>query len=218
MRAEPEIYVVRAASVGTRSRFLGAGDAGDPEKLAVALSRKLRALVPRGYGEMYPHLYGLQSALASRTFLAQLFVTMGAFALVLAAVGISGVLAYAVNRRLREFAVRVALGAQRADLVKAVLHDGLVMTLAGTGLGAFVALWTSFLLQNVLEDVYPTRRAHPGDRRSGSAGRNDRSMPVARLARREGRPDRDPAGDIAEHGEGCSLPGRTVPPSHTRCP
>jgi len=155
MRAEPEIYVVRAASVGPRTRFL-ARATRDPEKLAVPLGRKLRALVPRGYGDMYPYLYGLQSALASRTFLAQLFVTMGAFALILAAVGIYGVLAYAVNRRLREFAVRIALGAQRSDLVKAVLHDGLVMTLAGTGLGAFVALWSSYLLENFLEDVYPT--------------------------------------------------------------
>ncbi len=102
------------------------------------------------------YLYWLDSGLQSRGFLAKVFGSMGAFALVLAAVGIYGVLAYAVGRRIREFAVRIALGAQRSDLLKNVLHDGLVMTLAGTGLGAFVALWSSYLLESLLEDIYPT--------------------------------------------------------------
>jgi predicted permease len=155
VRAEPAVYVVRAASVGLQPHLLVRA-MRDPEKLAVPLDRTLRSLGPRVNGGMFPYLYGLQSALASRTFLANLFVTMGSFALILAAVGIYGVLAYAVNRRLREFAVRVALGAQRSDLLKAVMHDGLVMTLAGTGLGAFVALWSSYLLESFLEDVYPT--------------------------------------------------------------
>jgi predicted permease len=155
LRAEPAVYVVRAASVGWNVRLL-VRVRGDPVPRIVQLRRTVRALVPRGNVELFPLLYTMQSAVASRTFLAQLFVTMGVFALALAAVGVYGVTAYAVTRRLREFAVRVALGAQRNDLLKAVLHDGLVMTLAGTGLGAFVALWTSSLLQNVLEDVYPT--------------------------------------------------------------
>ena len=155
LRAEPLAYVVRAASSGADVRLVVRA-AGDPGALAVALRRKMRSVMPRGFVEFYPYTYGLQSAVASRTFLAELFATMGTFALALAAVGVYGVMAYGVTRRLREFAVRVALGAQRSDLLKAVLQDGLVMTLAGTGLGAFVALWTSYFLQNVLEDVHPT--------------------------------------------------------------
>jgi predicted permease len=154
-QAGPEIYVVRAASVGTQTRLIIRA-AADPAKVLVAVTHALRTLAPRGNLGVYPYLYGYDAVLSSRTFLAQLFASMGSFALVLAAIGIYGVLAYAVNRRLREFAVRVALGAQRSDLLKSVLHDGLVMTLAGTGLGAFVALWSSYLLENFLEDIYPT--------------------------------------------------------------
>ncbi|HXY70578.1 MAG TPA: ABC transporter permease [Gemmatimonadales bacterium] len=155
LRAEPEVYVVRAGSVGTGVR-LTVRVSGDPGQLVVPLRRAARAAVPSGDAELFPYLQGRQSAVEARAFLAQIFVAMGSFALVLAAIGIYGVMAYTVTRRLREFAVRVALGAERRDLVRTVLHDGVVMTLAGTGLGAFVALWTSFFLQNVLENVYPT--------------------------------------------------------------
>ncbi len=154
-QAGPEIYVVRPASAGSQTRVLVRA-ARDPAQLAVLVTRTLRSLGPHVSANVFAYLYRYSDAVSSRAFLAQLFVTMGAFALVLAAVGIYGVLAYAVNRRLREFAVRVALGAQRADLLKAVLHDGIAMTLAGTGLGAFVALWSSYLLENLLEDIYPT--------------------------------------------------------------
>ena len=149
------MYVVRAASVGVQTRLVIRA-AGDPAKLAVAVSRSLRSVAPRGNYGVYPLLYGYDAALQSRTFLAQLFASMGSFALVLAAVGMYGVLGYAVSRRIREFAVRLALGAQPSDLLKSVLHDGLVMALAGTGLGAFIALRSAFLLENFLEDVYPT--------------------------------------------------------------
>jgi len=154
-RADPVVYVVRAPSVGVQTRLVIRAT-GDPARLAVAVNRALRSLAPRGSYGVYPFLYGYDATLQSRTFLAQLFGSMGSFALMLAAIGMYGVLAYAVSRRLREFAVRLALGAQRSDLLKSVLHDGLVMTLAGTGLGAFIALRFSFLLENVLEVVYPT--------------------------------------------------------------
>jgi len=153
--ASPEIYVVRSTNMaGPVDMLIRA--AGDPGPVAIAAGRELRAIAPGSAFGVYPFLYELQTALAAREFLAQLFVTMALFALILAAVGVYGVLSYAVTRRLREFAVRIALGALRGDVLRAVLHDGFVMTLAGTALGGFLALWSSFLLDAFLEDVYPT--------------------------------------------------------------
>jgi len=94
--------------------------------------------------------------LASRSFLAKVFVGMGVVGLALAALGLYGVLAYAVTERTREFAVRVALGAERRTIFRMVMHDGLVMLLAGTGVGAFGALASAYLLNAVLVAVYPT--------------------------------------------------------------
>jgi putative ABC transport system permease protein len=152
---EPRVYVVRAPDPGRGVRLLIRTGSDEP-RIAVAVARRLRSATSARAAWVVPYLTWYESELRSRNFLAQLFVTMGSFALVLAAVGIYGVLAYAVNRRLREFAVRMALGAQRSDMVKLVLHDGLVMTLAGTGLGAFIALWAANLLEGFLEDVRPT--------------------------------------------------------------
>jgi predicted permease len=150
-----DVFVVRAADAPA-DLTLTIRTAHEDPKIAAAVSRKIRTMGLGSYGWVVPYLYWYEGELRSRAFLAKLFVTMGAFALVLAAIGIYGVLAYAVSRRIREFAVRIALGAQRSDLLKSVLHDGLVMTLAGTGLGAFVALWSSYLLENLLEDIHPT--------------------------------------------------------------
>ena len=158
VKGGPEVYVVRSANAGFPVRLVVRA-AGDPAKVAVAVSRKLRTFAAAGTSGAYPYLFDYDAIIQSRTFLAQLFASMGSFALILAAVGIYGVLAYAVSRRIREFAVRIALGAQRADVLKSVLHDGLVMTLAGTALGAFLAMWSSYLLENYLEDVYPTDAA-----------------------------------------------------------
>jgi predicted permease len=151
---EPRVYLARA--IAGRGARLVIRTAREDPRIGEAVRRRLRALAPRDNIGVYPYLMWYENDLRSRTFLAELFVTMGSFALILAAVGIYGVLAYGVSRRLREFAVRIALGAQRSDLLKTVLHDGLVMTLAGTGLGAFVAMWSAYLLENLLEDVYPT--------------------------------------------------------------
>jgi ABC-type antimicrobial peptide transport system permease subunit len=103
-----------------------------------------------------PYTWARDGEIASRTFLAKVFAAMGAIGLALAGLGLYGVLTYAVTRRLREFAVRLALGAEPPLLYRMVLHDGLVMLLAGTGVGAFVALAAAFSLNAVLIGVYPT--------------------------------------------------------------
>jgi ABC-type antimicrobial peptide transport system permease subunit len=84
---------------------------------------------------------GYESFLAAREFVGGIFATLGLASLILATAGLFGVLAYVVNQRMREFAVRVALGASRRNVVRLVLHDSLVMALGGTAAGAFAAFF-----------------------------------------------------------------------------
>jgi ABC-type antimicrobial peptide transport system permease subunit len=89
--------------------------------------------------------------LAVRGFLPRVLAGFASFALLLAAVGIYGVIAYSTARRIREFGLRMAVGAQPRDVVWLVLRDGLRMTLAGTVLGAAVAVWLSRALKTQLQ-------------------------------------------------------------------
>src|SRR5262249_51442112 len=76
-------------------------------------------------------------------------------ALVLAALGIYGVLSYSVAQRTRELAVRAALGAQRGQLLRLVLLAGLRVVIAGVGVGIIGAFWLTRGLESMLVDVAP---------------------------------------------------------------
>jgi hypothetical protein len=125
-------------------------------KTATTIVQRLQEMPGVGGVGMWPYDFQRQSDIISRGFLAKMFVAMGAVALGLAALGLYGVLAYAVSRRMREFAVRIALGAEPHQLRTMVLHDGLVMLLAGIGVGAFAALMASRWLDSVLIAVLPS--------------------------------------------------------------
>lgn len=113
-------------------------------------------LLPPGVSQRSgPWLLRYEQVLTTRRFTAGMFLTLSFASLALAAAGLFGVLSYTVNQRMREFAVRVALGAQRAHVVKLVLIDGFVMALAATAIGAGVALKAAFVLWEWLWGVYP---------------------------------------------------------------
>jgi putative ABC transport system permease protein len=85
-----------------------------------------------------------------RTFLLGLFAAM---ALVLAATGIFGVIAYSVSCRTSEIGIRVALGASSGEIMRMVLREGLLLTSAGLALGVPTALAASRLVEQMLFDV-----------------------------------------------------------------
>jgi ABC-type antimicrobial peptide transport system permease subunit len=76
-------------------------------------------------------------------------------ALVLAAIGIYGVMAYSVKRRTREIGTRVALGAGRGDIIRLIMREGSVMTGAGVLIGLVAGLMAARSLSAVLYGVPP---------------------------------------------------------------
>jgi ABC-type antimicrobial peptide transport system permease subunit len=85
-----------------------------------------------------------------------MFSTFGAIALLLASVGVYGVLSYSVSQRTQEIGVRVALGAGRNDVLRLILGQGLRLALLGIGLGLVGAFGTTRFLKAVLYNVTPT--------------------------------------------------------------
>jgi putative ABC transport system permease protein len=81
---------------------------------------------------------------------------LGTLALVLAAVGMYGVLAFHVTARTREIGIRVALGARPPDVVRLVIAQGLRVTAAGVAIGLLIAALASRLLASLLQGVSPT--------------------------------------------------------------
>lgn len=152
---QPMVLVVGGDGPIASGRALIRTERNDP-RIAVDVRRKLNSEPSMWYSSVEPFAFARDSELASRRFLAKAFVMMGALALALAVLGLYSALAYAVNQRMREFAVRLALGAEPMRLFRMVMHDGAVMVLAGTAIGAFGALLASRLLDAVLTNVLPS--------------------------------------------------------------
>src|ERR1700693_2463255 len=97
-----------------------------------------------------------RGTLARQRFLLLLFSIFAGSALMLACVGIYGVLAYLTNQRVPEIGVRMALGARPADVMWLVLRDSLAMITVGIIVGTLAALGAGHLLQHLVEGMQPT--------------------------------------------------------------
>ncbi|MEX2273537.1 MAG: ABC transporter permease [Vicinamibacterales bacterium] len=116
---------------------------GDPALLGPSIRAEVRALDPlQPVARMMPMADHLRDSLAQPRFLSMLTSLFGGLALVLAAIGVYGVMAWLVAVRTREFGVRLALGAQPAILMRQVLQEGMLVVMAGAvaGLAGAAAL------------------------------------------------------------------------------
>jgi predicted permease len=96
------------------------------------------------------------NSLAARRFSMFLLSIFAALALLLSSLGIYGVLSYLVGQRSREMGIRIALGAQRADVLRLMLGEGMKMALVGVGIGIVAALGLTRLLVKMLFGVSAT--------------------------------------------------------------
>ena len=127
-----------------------------PETMAAALTREVRALDP---GLALYEVITLQEQVERSTSAQLVAVTLvgvlGALALLLAAIGLYGVMSYAVSQSTRELGMRMALGASASSLLRLVMSRGLVLMAGGALLGTVVAIGLTRLLGNLLYSVSP---------------------------------------------------------------
>jgi len=95
----------------------------------------------------------LSHSIALRSFLMTLLSFFAALALLLACVGIYGVISYTVAQRTREIAVRMALGARRTDVLRLVLTDAIKLILVGVAIGVAAALALTKAMASLLYGV-----------------------------------------------------------------
>ncbi|HET7551159.1 MAG TPA: ABC transporter permease [Gemmatimonadaceae bacterium] len=128
-----------------------------PEQLAATVRRTLAGIdsdIPLANVRTMNEVVAKSMARTSLTML--LLAIAGGMALVLAAVGLYGVISYIVSRRTREIGIRVALGAQVAEVIRSVTLQSLRLALLGTAAGVIGALMLTRFLRSMLFEVNPT--------------------------------------------------------------
>jgi len=135
--------------------------AGDPAAMLPLIRREIAAVdssVP--ISEDMPMTRQVEGVYMPVRLSSTVLTCAGAVALFLSAIGLYGVLAFAVNRRTREIGIRMALGALPADVLKLVLSQGIRLAAAGTALGLIMAATLTRLLASWLYGIPPHARLH----------------------------------------------------------
>ena len=153
---QPDWYLSRPLGP-QRNQILFVRTAGNPTDLAAPIREIVAALDPnQPVANIRTMTDVVAGTVAPRRFNMLLFTLFAALALLLATLGIYGVMAYSVAQRTHEIGVRMALGAQPGDVLRLVIGKGMTLTLIGVALGIAIALALTRLMATLLFGVSPT--------------------------------------------------------------
>lgn len=130
-------------------------ETGDIASIAPAVRATIERLDPDVPVELVPQEDVVADALATRRFMMTLLAGFSIVGLLLAAVGIYGVVSYSVARRMREMGIRVALGADPASVGRMVIASSMRLVVAGLVVGLVVSAFAARLLGSMLYEVAP---------------------------------------------------------------
>jgi predicted permease len=153
----PHVYLPFSQAYDGGIVFIVVETAGDPGPMMDPVRKTLVSANPdfRTYG-VKRLSDSLDASFWQARFEVWVLGILGTLALLLAAVGMYGVIAYHVTARTREIGIRVAIGARPADVFRLVLGQGLRVTVAGIAIGLLLSAMASRLLANLLYGVSPT--------------------------------------------------------------
>ncbi|MBV9888080.1 MAG: ABC transporter permease, partial [Acidobacteria bacterium] len=152
----PEMYVPFAQDPTAQTHILIRA-AANPQNLATALKEIVTSIDKDETLSGFRTLDSIRDAsIAQPRFSTQLLGTFAALALILAAVGLYGLMAYSVTQRINEIGIRVALGATRPNILSLILKRGSLLALYGIAIGLITSLALSGLLSSFLFGVRAT--------------------------------------------------------------
>ena len=152
--AEPMVYVPIEQAIDPLSRvIIGIRMAGDPASALRVLRSRMQQVVPGAFmTKIVTVEQQVDESLLQERLLSILASLFGALALLLAAIGLYGIICFSVIRRIREIGIRIAVGAPRRSVLWIVLRNTLSLALAGLGLGIpLVLLLTKFIKSELYE-------------------------------------------------------------------
>jgi ABC-type antimicrobial peptide transport system permease subunit len=158
---KPMIYfpLLSGATTETTLVTVVVRTAHDPLALAMPVQRQISSLDPQiAVNRVLTMQQIIGRATASQSFSASLVLAFALLSLLLAAVGLYGVLSYLVQQRIVEIGIRMALGAQRSEILRLVLLDGMRPVLFGLALGLVGGAVAGTLIKSIL---YGTRPLDP---------------------------------------------------------
>jgi putative ABC transport system permease protein len=154
---QPTMYTPFLQNLWWRSLFLSVRTTGDPLSVVGAVRNEVWAIdrdLPVSQVKTMDQI--VSESIAEPRAYTVLLGMFAALALILAAIGIYGVMAYAVTQRTHEIGIRMALGAQSSDVLKMVFKQGMTLAFIGTTIGLAASFGLTRLMKSLLFDVSPT--------------------------------------------------------------